>query len=146
MISAKTGVFLKRFILFLFISGVTVTAAELLLLEHTEDYWQLLPLVLLFGSLGGIFVFLFRPSAATILIFQFLMVLFIICGLVGHYLHYQVNVEFELEMYPSLDGLNLLWEAISGATPALAPATMTYLGLVGLLYAFLHRLSNSSPK
>jgi hypothetical protein len=45
-------------------------------------------------------------------------------------------VEFELEMYPGLSGLELFREAMKGATPALAPGTMTILGLLGLAYTY----------
>ena len=59
-------------------------------------------------------------------------------GVVGLWLHYQGNTEFELEMYPSLEGLALFWEAIRGATPTLAPGTMLELGLLGLAYMYRH--------
>jgi hypothetical protein len=41
-------------------------------------------------------------------------------------------------MYPSLTGFELFREAISGATPTLAPGAMLHLGLLGLLYTFRH--------
>ncbi|MFB3131882.1 MAG: hypothetical protein ACE10K_05095, partial [Rhodothermales bacterium] len=46
--------------------------------------------------------------------------------------------EFELEMYPTLKGLELFWESIKGATPALAPGTMIQLGLLGWAYTYRH--------
>ena len=61
-------------------------------------------------------------------------------GVLGLYLHYRGNVEFELEMYSSLRGFELFWEALKGATPALAPAAMAHLGLVGLAYSYHHPL------
>jgi hypothetical protein len=66
------------------------------------------------------------------------MVLCLFAGLVGLGLHYQGNVEFELEMYPSMGGVDLVWEALTGATPALAPGTMVGLGLLGLAYTHRH--------
>ena len=66
------------------------------------------------------------------------MILFVLSGLVGLILHYQGNAEFELEMYPSLNGLELFWEAIRGATPTLAPGTMIQLGLLGWVYTIRH--------
>jgi hypothetical protein len=50
-------------------------------------------------------------------------------------LHYQGNVEFERELAPDASGLPLVWEALKGATPALAPGTMMLLGAVGLTAA-----------
>ena len=52
-------------------------------------------------------------------------------------LHFQVNMEFQLEMDPSLKGLDLYRKAIlAKAPPALAPGAMIQLGLVGLAYTF----------
>jgi hypothetical protein len=66
------------------------------------------------------------------------MWLFVVSGLVGLWLHYKGNVEFEREMYPALAGLQLFKQAMTGATPSLAPGTMVQFGMLGLLYAFRH--------
>jgi hypothetical protein len=55
-----------------------------------------------------------------------------VSGLVGLFLHYRGNVEFERERDPSLHGFPLLWHAITGATPTLAPGTMVFLALIGV--------------
>jgi hypothetical protein len=47
-------------------------------------------------------------------------------------------MEFELEMYPSMAGFELVRESMSGATPALAPGTMLVLALIGLTYSYRH--------
>ena len=60
-------------------------------------------------------------------------------GIVGLILHYRGNVEFELEMHPAASGLALFWESVRSATPALAPAAMIQLGLLGLVYAYSTR-------
>jgi hypothetical protein len=57
---------------------------------------------------------------------------------IGVGLHYTGNAEFEVEMYPSLSGLALVGGALTGATPVLAPGSMTLLGLVGLAYTYRH--------
>jgi hypothetical protein len=59
--------------------------------------------------------------------------------------HYQGNMEFELETYPSISGLALFKEAMMGATPALAPGTMIELGLIGLAYTYRHPLLVRPP-
>jgi hypothetical protein len=73
------------------------------------------------------------------------MALCLIAGALGVYLHYRGNVEFELEREPTLSGLALLWEAVRGATPALAPGALAQLGLLGLLYAHRHPLLSDPP-
>ena len=75
---------------------------------------------------------------ASMRAFQGVMILFVVSGFVGLLLHYQGNAEFELEMYPTLKGLDLFWEAVKGATPTLAPGTMIQLGLLGLVYTYRH--------
>ena len=123
---------LRWFVGALFAVGVLGIGIELCFLGHTEDRWQLVPLVLLgLGLLAQIWL-VWRPSSASLRVFRSLMLFFVLSGFVGLYLHYTANVEFELEMYPSLRGLNLVGEALTGALPALAPATMMHLGLLGL--------------
>jgi len=48
------------------------------------------------------------------------------------------NVEFELEMRPSMAGMELVMESLSGAMPAMAPGAMAQLGFLGLLVCFRH--------
>jgi hypothetical protein len=85
-----------------------------------------------------------RPSKASVRTLQVISALFVVGGLVGVWLHYDGNVEFELEMYPTRRGLVLFWEALRGATPALAPGSLSLLGLVGLLATLGHPLLSGS--
>jgi hypothetical protein len=41
-------------------------------------------------------------------------------------------------MSPDVTGWPLFWEAIRGATPALAPGAMVQLGLIGLAFTIRH--------
>jgi hypothetical protein len=66
------------------------------------------------------------------------MLLFLIVGILGVFLHLRGNVEFALERDPSLSGLKLVWKALRGATPALAPGALTQLGLLGLVFTYRH--------
>ncbi len=125
-------------LLALFAFGVVGSGVELLLLEHTEDAWQLSPLILMGLSLTVIVWLVLDPRRVSLRVFQAMMLLYVASGLIGLYLHYRGNVEFELEMYPGLSGMALFWEALKGATPSLAPGTMLVLGLLGLLYTFQH--------
>ncbi len=59
-------------------------------------------------------------------------------GAVGIWLHYAGNVEFEREMEPTMRGLHLFWQAMKGATPALAPGSLAHLGLFGLACTWRH--------
>jgi hypothetical protein len=118
--------------------GMVGIAIELLLLEHTEEFWQWVPIVLLaLGIVAAVSVAV-RASRATVRAFQGVMLLFVLAGAVGLFLHYSGNAEFELEMRPSLGGFELFRRSLMGATPALSPGTMTLLGLIGLVYSYGH--------
>lgn len=131
----------RRVLFWVLLASFIGTGGELLLLEHTEDFWQWLPLVLLGLGSGALVLRVLVPRTWTIRLIRLLMGLFLVTGAVGLYLHYRGNAEFELEMYPTLAGLELFWEALKGATPTLAPAAMTQFGLLGLAYCFRHPLS-----
>lgn len=133
-----TAAGLRRVLLALVFLGAGGLALELLLLEHFESAWQCTPLALLGAVLAAAGVLVRRPSARAVRIFQLLTVLCVAGGLLGLYLHYRGNVEFELEREPLRRGVALFWEAIRGATPALAPAALSQLGLLGLAYTFRH--------
>lgn len=130
---------LRRFVLALFTIGIFGTAADLLLTGHVEDAWQLAPLIVIAISALTLLWHGVKPGRSTIRVHQAVMMLFIVSGLVGTFLHYRANIEFELEMYPGLSGIALLWKAIQGASPpSLAPGAMIALGLLGLIYAYKH--------
>jgi hypothetical protein len=129
----------RRILLAILILGVAGITVELLLLGHVEDFNQLIPLALAGATLVLSVVVSVNPTSATVRLFQVLMVLLVISGAVGMYLHFQVNMEFQLEMDPALTGMALFRKAIfAKAPPALAPGAMTQLGLIGLAYTFRH--------
>lgn len=129
---------LRAMLLGLFLLASAGTLAELLLLEHFEDWEQWLPLGTLVLGFGSGLVAALRPDRRTLLVYRVVMALFLVAGVAGFYLHYTGNVEFELEMNPSAGGLGLVWEALTGATPALAPGSMLLLGALGLVFTYRH--------
>jgi len=145
---------LRQLILGLLLLGTAGTAGELLLLDHVEGWQQKLPLgALAAGALAAGFALL-RPSGLTLRALQWVMTGLILTGLAGFYYHYTGNAEFEVEMRPSIRGFELVWESLTGATPALAPGTMVLFGLLGMLHTFRHpafsvaqaAVSSDSPK
>ncbi len=136
--SGATTTAFRGCLLVLFLIGVVGTGAELLLLGHTEDLWQWVPLVLMAGSLVTLGWRVVDRGARSLHVFRGMMILFVLSGVVGLWLHYDGNAEFELEMYPGLQGFELFRESVTGATPTLAPGTMLEFGLLGLLYTYRH--------
>lgn len=123
-------------ILFLGIAGISL---ELWLMAHTEDVYQLIPFFISFAGVITMIAVALKPSTGSVRLFQAVMVLFLLSGIVGMWLHFQVNMEFQLEMDPALAGMALYQKAIlAKSPPALAPGAMIQLGLIGLAYTFKH--------
>ena len=129
----------RRILLLILLLGTAGISLELWLLAHTEDVYQLIPLWLAGAAVAASIAVALRPSTGTIRLFQAVMVLFLLSGVIGMVLHFQVNMEFQLEMDPALAGMALLRKSILAKTPpALAPGAMIQLGLIGLAYTFRH--------
>jgi len=122
------------------LAGTAGMLLELLLIGHDEMATQFAPLLLLgLGLVMGVSN-LIAPRVATVRLLQVLMVVFVGSGIVGVGLHYWGNQEFELEMHPSATGMTLVSDTLTGATPVLAPASMSLLGVVGLAFTYRHPL------
>jgi len=129
---------LRQLLLALVLIGVVGLEVELALLRHAESFTQWIPHVaLMIGLLSTVAVY-FRPGRPTLKVFQVVMLGFLVVGALGVFYHLKGNVEFALERDPSLTGVGLLWKALRGASPALAPGALAQLGLLGLLYGYKH--------
>ena len=118
------------------------TAADLMLLDHHEDAWQLVPLVLIGLGLAAAAACAWAAGPGAILLLRVVMVSFVGAGVLGVLLHYFGNVEFQKELDPQQAGWPLFVKAITAkAPPALAPAVMIQMGLLGLLYTYRHPAS-----
>ncbi len=111
------------------------TAFELILLEHYEDWQQLIPLACIGAAMLLVIVLFRNRSRLAVVSFKTVLGLTALSGVYGTYLHLQANYEFELEMRPSAAGWDLFAESMAGALPALAPGSMIVLALIG--YSFL---------
>jgi hypothetical protein len=62
-------------------------------------------------------------------------------------LHFRGNMEFQLDIDPSLGGWALVSKVIRAkAPPAMAPAAMAQLGLLGLVYCHRHPALARGPR
>ncbi|MEP6905099.1 MAG: hypothetical protein ABI875_03395 [Gemmatimonadales bacterium] len=129
---------LRQLLLFLLLIGIVGLQVELALLRHAESFTQWIPHVALFIGLVITVAVHLRPQPATLKAFQLVMLAYLVIGILGVFLHLKGNVEFALERNPSLSGAGLLWKALRGATPALAPGALAQLGLIGLLFTYGH--------
>jgi len=137
---ATTLLGLRRLLLGILAFGLVGTATDLLLIDHDEDVWQAIPLVMIGLALIVTTVLALIGSgrgAMAVRLFRAVMVLLMLTGGFGTVLHYRANMEFKLEMDPSLSGLALFISVVRAkAPPAMAPATLVLLGLLGLAAAY----------
>ncbi|MEJ2502640.1 MAG: hypothetical protein P8177_04865 [Gemmatimonadota bacterium] len=129
---------LRLFAAWLFLFGAAGTLGELVLLEHTESLVQWLPLVAVAAGAATVVWALARPAAAALRAVQGTGALIAVVGAVGVGYHYSGNEAFELEMSPESGGWTLVWDSLTGATPALAPGLMVQLGLLGMAFTYRH--------
>ena len=121
--------------------GLAGTAIELLLLEHYDEPWQLVPLVLIALAFGVLAWHGARRTAASLRALQITMLLFVVSSGVGAALHFRGAAEFQLEIDPAMPSSTLIRKAMRAKDPpVLAPGVMLQLGLIGLVYAFACRL------
>jgi hypothetical protein len=131
---------IRRVILAVLLMGMGGLLIELSLLAHYEDVTQWIPLAALAGGIFSIITQLVHPRAWTLMMVRCVMVLFIVCGLLGMYLHYRGSREFQLEMDPSMSGTALVWKVLHAKSPpTLSPGAMVQMGILGLGYAYLRR-------
>jgi hypothetical protein len=131
----------QRVLLLIVIVSSAATFAELLLLEHTEEFYQLIPVVLLpAATIAAMLVFL-KPAKWSMNLLRVVLVLCLISAAAGIVLHYIGNTEFARERQPSLKGWALFSKSMMGATPSLAPGAMAQISLIGLLATYFRRPS-----
>ena len=130
---------LRWLLLGLLTFGMLGTAVDLVLLGHYEDAWQWPPLALIVAGPLVVAWIAVRENHAAILTLRWTMWTFVVAGIAGLGLHYNGNREFQKELDPALSGWPLFVKVVTAkAPPALAPAGMIQLGLLGLLFTYGH--------
>jgi hypothetical protein len=125
---------IRRLLLALLLFGLVGTTSELWLMGHHEDAWQWMPLLVMSVSAIVTIWVLAGWSSSSLATHRILMAVLLVTGVIGAVMHYRANMEFQLEMDPSLSGLALMAEVLHAkAPPALAPGNMALLAMLGLL-------------
>ena len=133
--SAERFESLRRWLFWVLVLGLVGTGTELLLLEHYEEPWQVVPLGLIACAISVFGWHRRRRGARSRRVLQVLMVLFIIGGSLGVGLHFSGAAEFQREIDPAIGAWDLVKKAMRAkAPPVLAPGVMLQLGLIGLVY------------
>ena len=138
---------MRRLVLALVALGLVGTGTDLVLLEHYEEPWQAAPLVLVVVALAVVGAQAVMGTPRTLQLLRLVMILVIAAGVVGVVLHYRGNLEFQTDMDPTLTHWELFKKVIRAkAPPALAPAAMAQLGLLGLIYSYRHPSLSTSAR
>ncbi len=129
---------IRQALLFILVLGNVGVAAELLLLKHTDGFWQLIPFALIGMTLLVTAWYGLSRSRSSLRTLRVILVFCFVSGGVGVVQHFRGNLVYAAESNPSISGRELYLEAIMGSTPALAPGTMVLLALIGLAFVFRH--------
>ena len=129
---------MRALLLGLVLFGAAGLIAELFLMEHYDSWTQTLPFAVLGWGLAVGAALTYSPTRRRVRGFQAAMGTAVLTGLVGLWLHYRGNATFELEIAPSASGFALLWGALRGAIPILAPGAFVQLGLLGIIWSRHH--------
>lgn len=114
----------------IFLIFVIGMLADLLLIEHFESGWQIVPVVFLILSTVS---FLFLKAVAVVrAFFRVWMYLGMASGVLGLFFHVKSNWEFATELYADLKGWKLLTEVATGAIPVISPGFLIPIALFGL--------------
>ena len=127
---------IRQMILALVFIGIIGLIVELLLQKHFDSATQWIPIVTLGVGLATTSGVARNPTRLTMRAFVLTMIVFAGAGLLGLVLHFKGNIEWALERNPELGGMTLIWKALTGATPALAPGALAQLGLLGLAWSY----------
>jgi hypothetical protein len=128
----------RRLLLVVIALGTIGLLIELLLLGHWISTAQLIPLSTLGLMLIATGLVAVRAERRPLRAFRASMVWAVVAGLMGIGFHLRDNVAFEREIVPDASGASILWHALQGATPLLAPGGLVQLGLIGLIFVYGH--------
>ncbi len=131
---------LRRFLLVLSVLLFGGALIELWLVGHTEDTIQLLAFLLAVAGALAAFTRLFVSGRVMVRILGVLMVLVILGSLFGVVMHMIGNVEFEQEINANAPTSTLLWKALQGGNPLLAPGILAVAAILSLAATYRHEI------
>lgn len=129
---------LRRFLIGMagVVSGATI--GELLLTEHTTTWIQLLPIWSCLLAIVTSVVLLRTATPTSIRAFRLAMLVLVVVSLVGVYNHIVENYLFAREIRPTSTPADALIDALTGASPLMAPGILALAGILGLAGTFRH--------
>ncbi len=133
----------RRFLLVVAGGLFVGTVIELILAEHYQDAVQWIPFGLsAMGLLLVVWAWL-RPQAQSFKALRYGMIVIAAGSLFGVYEHLVHNFGFELEIRPNATASQVLFDALAGANPLLAPGTLFLAALLAYAATYKHPLLTS---
>ena len=103
-----------------------------------REVWQWTPLTMLtLSALTTVWVWR-RPGPGVLRVYRGVMVVCVVAAVAGMVFHYNANATLELELDPTVGGVDLFWKAMRGGVPSLAPGALLQVGLIGLIASWRH--------
>ena len=137
---------LRRFLLALTILLFVGALAELWLVGHTEDTIQWIPFVLAIGGTLCTIFFYVKPNNATSRLLRIWMVVVMLGSALGIYFHVDGNFHFEREIAPRASTMELLWKALEGGNPLLAPGVLAVAGILAIAATYRHEITSTPQR
>lgn len=121
-----------RYLGLVLLLGAVGVGGELVLIEHDEDWRELVPIVVC--GLAAVVVgwHLLAPTGASRLGVRVAMAALVVSGVAGLWLHFESNFAFEEELNPELGFWGLVLATMrSHSPPSLGPGVLALLGAIG---------------
>lgn len=117
------------------LAGMSV---ELMLVEHDENFVQLIPYGLAGIGIASVLAVMLGATRVRLRALQGVIVLLALGGLYGIYEHLAHNFAFELEIRPNATAGDVVIEALQGASPLLAPGVLTLAAMMAAAAVYRH--------
>ncbi|MBA3320432.1 MAG: hypothetical protein H0T45_03175 [Pyrinomonadaceae bacterium] len=137
---------LRRFLLAFSALLLGGAVFELWLIDHMEDFVQLVPFALCGAGLLAVLAVLIYPRRATVLGLRVCMGVVILGSLYGTYEHVINNLAFQREVYPDAPVREVVTGTLGGANPLLAPGILAAAATLALAAAYHHPASRHGAK
>jgi hypothetical protein len=135
---------LRRFLLILALLLFAGTLIELWLVNHTEDAIQWVAFALAGLGLLVVLLGIFYQHQTTVRILRACMAIIILGSLFGVYEHVWSNLELEREINPNAPATEMIFKALGGANPLLAPGTLAVAAMLSLAATYKYLVGSDS--
>ncbi len=136
---------LRRFLLVVAGLVFTATTAELALVEHDESFVQLVPYILCGIGIVAVAALVWRPKRGVLLASRVVLAVVALGSIYGWYEHVAHNLAFELEIRPNATTGDVIWDALGGASPLLAPGILALGSALAYAATFRHPALTNRP-